>query len=134
MSSLQNIIFLCITFLLIGTLIFIGSYLQNTLVFSDYEDRFSPHGLIIKAVSIFIVVFLTAQAGIIYFKILYLLESSSKILTSWQTFHILDSVNSVQTILHVITVSLICIWIILVMVFSKFENWAKMFESWFRKD
>ena len=67
MTFLQHCILYGFAGMLIWLVCYIGTSLQNNLVFQKYEDRFTAHGLAIKAVDALFVLFLIATIFPLWF-------------------------------------------------------------------
>lgn len=134
MTILQTIIFLAVSLIFISLMILLGTYLQDNLVFADYKARFTPHGLIIKALDVLIIVFFIVFLSLLCFRFDYLFDPTMSaaimpITGSWNAQFIMETTTSLEGIFGIGTTLLMFIWLILMFVFTNRNDLTDFLNS-----
>lgn len=120
MTFLQHCILYGFAGMLIWLVCYIGTSLQNNLVFQKYEDRFTAHGLAIKAVDVLFVLFLIATIFLATFKADYMdIPSLATIVGLGMSAEAyLSCISIAQQICLFLAEICLGVWLILFMVYS----------------
>lgn len=120
MTFLQHCILYGFAGMLIWLLCYIGTSFQNNLVFQTYEDRFTAHGLAIKAVDVLFVLFLIATILLAVFKADYMSIPSFAIIVGlgMSAEAYLSCISTAQQICLFLAEICLGVWLILFMVYS----------------
>lgn len=119
MTFLQDLIVYFVVIMLLSLLTVVGTYLQDNLVFRQYETRFTPHGLVIKALDVMIVLFLLATVIMITVKIDYMnISSFASMFGSMSAEAFLSTISLIQNICDALAQICFVAWLIMILIYA----------------
>lgn len=133
MTLLQHLIVYGLGLVFLTLITCIGTSLQDNLVFSQYELRFTAHGLAIKALDILFLMLLGTSVIMVVFKCDYMCVPTVASAIGMNAQSFLSTFTIIQQICYYLSMLCLLAWFIMMAIYTDHDQFLDYFLSRFLK-